>query len=99
MRDIQAWMLSPTPLAETPSKAEAAVDFILSTLRHVDGTSHQQLQQLTGFKVPIRITEALESHGLITTVQDHIQLTQEGFPIADGIVRELIDHLEPTKPT
>jgi len=97
--DLKDWMLAPTPLAETPSKPEAAADFILSTLRHVDGTSLQQLYQLTEFRIPDRVTQTLAAHGLITTVQGHIQLTHAGFPIADGIVRELIDRLEPTDPT
>jgi oxygen-independent coproporphyrinogen-3 oxidase len=98
-RDLDIWFDDPHPKLESTTGIESAVDLVLSTLRHVDGLSRQRLQTATGFRVPEYTISTLSKHGLIAASRDYIKLTENGFPIADGVVKELTQSLEPIRVT
>lgn len=93
--ELAAWYDTPQPTSSTPTQHEAAIDFILSTLRHIDGTSTEQLHRMTGFKCGDDEVAVLLKQRAITKEDGAIRLTHEAFPIADGIVRSLVESLEP----
>jgi oxygen-independent coproporphyrinogen-3 oxidase len=92
--DLEQWFSNPEPQPSTPSQHEAAIDLILSTLRHIDGLCTKSLREQTGFGLNPARVQALTSHGVITCASEYIRLTHDAFPMADGIVRAVIDALE-----
>lgn len=96
--DVAAWRDAWTASRELPTRAEAAIDLILSTLRHRDGLSLAELAASTGHTLraevlapllapPDHAPRLLERHG------EHLRLTRDGFPLADGVVSRVVDAL------
>ena len=86
-------MSEPLPCSDHPSDHDAAIDHILSTLRHVEGTEHETLHSLSGHRLCTQTIELLSQSGLICRDAHRIRLTHEGFPVADGITRRLCSSL------
>ena len=89
------WLTNPTPSVYTPDARDRAIDFVLSTMRHVDGLNLAELRNSTGFCVDKAVTANLLSTGAVTAHDTRLCLTHDAFPIADGIVSRLIDALLP----
>ena len=92
---LDAWYNDPVPTIESPTPEEAALDMLLSTLRHVDGVSLQALQTETAFTLDPEILRDLAARHLIDEVAHHIRLTPGAYPVADGVVRRMADALIP----
>jgi putative oxygen-independent coproporphyrinogen III oxidase len=92
--DLEQWFSNPDPQQSIPSQHEAAIDFILSTLRHTDGLCTKSLREQTGFGLNPARVQALTNHGVITCASGYICLSHDAFPVADGIVRAVIEALE-----
>jgi len=90
-QDIDAWYDDPAPEEQSPEPLDAAVDYLLSSLRHIDGSSRTTLRQQYGFDLCQSDLLPLIRQGFIHEHGDHVRLTQAGFPLADGILRKLID--------
>ena len=93
--DWKEWDADPTPMRTRPTAEEAAVDYLLSSLRHIEGTQ-LDLLHARGHTIGPQTLHTLKNHGLITFSRTKVQLLPEAFPLADGIVRRLISGLEPT---
>ena len=97
--DIDDWYANPAPVEQRPDHQDAAIDYLLSSLRHVDGSSRTALREHYGFKLGQSNINRLIEQDFIVEYGDHVQLTQTGFPLADGILRNLIESLERTHRT
>lgn len=95
--DLSEWLDAPNPQLSHPSKHEAAIDRILSTLRHSSGLNLDALMQDTGFEVAPDTLHRLRSTQCIRDEGSSICLTHSSFPMADGIVRRIIEGLVPAQ--
>jgi putative oxygen-independent coproporphyrinogen III oxidase len=91
--DWKDWDADPTPMRTRPTAEEAAVDYLLSSLRHIEGTQLEQLHA-RGHSIQPQTLHTLKDHRLITFSKTKVQLLPDAFPLADGIVRSLIGGLE-----
>jgi oxygen-independent coproporphyrinogen-3 oxidase len=91
--NLQQWLEDPTPDVTRPSRHEHAMDRILSTLRHSQGLDLNALRTESGLTIEDQTLRALTATGAVRLVDAHLQLTPDAYPIADGIVRRLIDGL------
>lgn len=94
----ERWLADWTESRELPSPMEAAVDLVLSTLRHRDGLPLPWVEARTGCRVELDALRPLlhpprGSARLLAHEGDALRLTREGFPLADGIVARVIDAL------
>ena len=92
-RQLEDWYADPVPARENPSAEDAALDMLLSTLRHVDGLCLDALEAETQHRVSTGVLEALSARNLIRTNASTIRLTPRAFPVADGVVRRIADAL------
>lgn len=93
--DLDAWRADPRGTEERPGPAAAAIDLVLSTLRHVDGLPLSTLAADTGHAPEPRTVAALVHAGLLTRRGDHLALTDAGFPVGDGVVSRICESLRP----
>lgn len=96
----ERWREDPTETRERGSAEEAAVDLVLSTLRHRDGLDLALLARRAAHRVreaALRPLLAPPPGGapLLERHEGHLRLTGEGFPLADGVVSRVIGALEP----
>ncbi len=94
-RDISRWLQAPQPTRCMPSGQEAATDLILTTLRHRSGLNLSQLSERTGYALPAEAIDHFIRAGFLSREHSRIRLTSNGYPLADGIVRQLCTRLEP----
>jgi oxygen-independent coproporphyrinogen-3 oxidase len=92
--ELEAWFGASAHEVHRPSPSESAIDFILSTLRHVDGLNLRQLKQRTGFGLNEVELSRLHDNGQIHRHNGSIRLQRDAFLVADGVVRTLINALE-----
>ena len=92
---LEAWYGDPVPSRESPTAEEAALDMLLSTLRHVDGVSLEALQAKTGHTLNPDTVRDLSARHLIDSRARHLRLTPAAYPVADGVVRRMADALIP----
>lgn len=97
--DINKWWSAPPPSGETVTPHEAAIDYLLSSVRHTDGCDLKYLSHSTGMRPHRHTIEQLIAAGLITHENHHLKLTATSFSLADGVTRKLCNSLEriPTK--
>jgi oxygen-independent coproporphyrinogen-3 oxidase len=88
-RDVDAWLLAPCAQPTATSPRESAVDHILSTLRHIDGTEHAALWEASRHRLCADTVQNLIQDGLLVSNSDQIRLTTAAFPLADGVARRL----------
>lgn len=98
LADPAAWRGAWTATRELPGPLEAAIDLVLSTLRHQDGLDLERLRLQTGYELdPTRIAPLLRApEGAARLLRRQgalLQLTREAFPLADGVVSRVIDAL------
>ena len=91
--DLETWLADPCGQSERPDSWQAAVDFLLSTLRHIDGTDQALLRARTGHSVRTAAKTALVRAGLLHEQGEQLRLTMEGWPLADGITWQLCEAL------
>jgi oxygen-independent coproporphyrinogen-3 oxidase len=99
LTSISEWLENPHPAGVQTTAYEAAIDQVLSSLRHVDGLDLSTLRANSGHKVDDDAISHLTSGGLLTHSKEHLHLTDAAFPIADGIVRRICDGLYLPKST
>ena len=85
----------PSIVQERPTPKQRAIDRLLSGLRTTRGISLEQLAFDTGFSPNELCLRGLERGGVLNRKSGHIRLTQNGFPVADGIISRLTESLEP----
>jgi len=86
---FEAWLADLAGLVEPPDDLQAAIDHVLSTLRHVEGLDLARLFRRTGHAPSPAVTAALCRAGLLIHDARHLCLTAEAFPLADGVVERL----------
>ena len=95
---LNAWFDDPISHESTPSPQEAAIDYMLSTVRHAAGIDRSILRARSGYDLSENDINALISESLIIRYNGHIALTKAAFPIADGVTRKLIGGLQALEP-
>ena len=92
---LDEWYADPTPRRESPTTEEAALDMLLSPLRHVDGLPIAALHTETQYTLNPEVIRDLCRRELISTEEHHIRLPDEAYTVAAGVVRCLADALIP----
>ncbi len=92
---LEAWLADPRGEEERPDAGAAAIDLVLSTLRHVDGLPLAALRARTGHTLRPAPVDALLRAGLVYQDSGHVRLTDAGYPLADGVVARLCGALQP----
>ncbi len=92
---VSEWIAQPCARDERPSPKEAAIDHLLSTLRHCNGTTHRGLLEVSGYKLSEQTIDTLCQAGLLIRNTCGIHLTLEGFAMSDGVIRRLAETLSP----
>ena len=93
---VDEWLADIAGVTEHPTREEAAVDLILSSLRHVDGLDLGLLHRRCRMRPAPAVVNAIATGGALEIVHNHLGLTVEGFPVADGIVSRLCRSLLPS---
>ena len=97
--DIEAWLAAPASGTETPTAHEAAIDLVLSTLRHRDGLPLTLLQRRTGHTLRLtQLAPFLQRRLLVHRSEEGREalcLGTEGWPVADGLVKAVVGALQP----
>ena len=91
--DVENWLENPPPLAERPSPASAAVDYLLSTLRHIEGSDLNELYAQTGLRPTESTVQTLIDGGMLKQEGPMLRLRPAGVALADGIVQKLCESL------
>ncbi|MFM2245731.1 MAG: radical family heme chaperone HemW [Pseudomonadota bacterium] len=95
--ELAAWRAHPTGAVERPGPREAAVDRILSTLRHEAGLDLAALDADTGHQPDPDEIARLIRGGALRAGAGRVQLQPHAFPVADGVVRRLVAALRPAR--
>lgn len=95
----EGWLATPLESRALPTPAEAATDFVLSTLRHRAGLPLDELERRTSHRLRLdRLRPMLEPppgvEPLLARDAHALRLTRAGFPVADGLVERVVDALE-----
>ena len=93
--DLAKWWSHPPPISERVTPHEAAIDYLLSSVRHKDGCDLRHLSACSGMQPNPGTIQQLIETGLIIRNKHHLQLTPTSFPLADGITRKLCNALDP----
>lgn len=93
---LDAWLEDAPGALERPDARQGAVDFVLSTLRHVDGLPLAPLRHRFGLDVDARRLTGLIAAGLLGWGEGRLRLCPAGFPVADGLVERVVDALVPS---
>lgn len=89
------WTAGTEPTVERPTPDQAVTDRIVSGLRGVDGVLDLELGPFT---IDPRTRGQLVAAGLLAPEPGRLQLTLEGFPVADAVIRALVRSLTPPEP-
>jgi putative oxygen-independent coproporphyrinogen III oxidase len=92
---LEEWLADPAGTSERPDPWQTAVDHLLSTLRHVDGIASDTLTRRTGYRIRPETVRSLIVGGLLQLEDNHLRLTEAGWPLADGITWRLCEALIP----
>ena len=93
--DLDDWIRDPRGREERPEPEAAAIDLVLSTLRHVDGLPLDRLLAETGHLPSADVLDALVRAGLVLRDGSSVALTDDGFPVGDGIIARICSSLLP----
>jgi oxygen-independent coproporphyrinogen-3 oxidase len=93
--DVGAWLVRDDPTAESgiPSPRERAVDLLVSCLRGRDGLDLDHLRARSGHFLSGSALDPLAARDLLVRDGPRIRLGEAGFPVADAVVRHLVDRL------
>ena len=81
---------------ERPSKREQAVEYMLGSLRHIDGVNLHHLNSL-GWKISDKKIASHVEHGLIKIEENSIRAHARGWKLINSLLLELESSLEPTQ--
>lgn len=95
--DLARWQADLHGDRERPDAEAAASDLLVSGLRGVDGLSLARLADRTALRPDPAAVTRLVRLGLLRDAPPHavLALSDEGFAVADGVVRALVDALGP----
>lgn len=88
-----AWTAGVPPDVERPDAEGRAVDALISGLRGTEGIDDQALGS---FQVSPSVRRQLVENGLLQPTPHRLALTHAAFPVADAVVRKLVDALVPS---
>jgi oxygen-independent coproporphyrinogen III oxidase len=91
---LAEWLDDGPGSSERPDLRQAAVDFVLSTMRHVDGLPLEPLRRRFGLVLDADRLAGLTKAGLLSWSDGHLRLEPAGFPVADGLVERVVDAME-----
>ena len=95
--DVLTWMdrADPTLFEEAYEPQRYASDLLISALRGVDGLPLDYLASRSGLRPRSAVVDQLVGAGLLMPTPGKLALTALGMPVADSVVRSLIEALEP----
>lgn len=77
-----------------PSPEGRAVDLLVSATRGVEGTTEARLRARSGLRLAPGVLAGLKRAGMLVDAPGRIALAHAGFPVADAVIRRLVDALE-----
>lgn len=83
----------PTASSERPSDRARATDALVSGMRAVEGVDLDRLRARTGLGPDPAVVARLVAGGAVEARGARLALTHAGFPIADAVIRRLVDGL------
>ena len=94
-RNLNHYLVHPVDLAqmEHPTANERAADLLISGMRGVEGVDRARLRERTGLDVQDAIVQILIRSRLLQPDSERLALAHDGFPIADSVIRRLLDTL------
>ncbi len=92
--DVNAWLDHPRGTLEHPQPRDAAIDFLLSSLRHREGVRLTHLKDRTKFCIRTSDLRPHVARGLLEIDASSIRIGSNGWHVADGLVRALVDALQ-----
>ncbi len=95
---FEAWLADPWGEVERPDAEAAAYDRVLTTLRHTDGLDLEALEADLGFVLRPSALASLLATGLAHRRGPALRLRDEGWPLADTVLRKVIDGLRRAAP-
>ena len=92
--DPATWLTDdPTLSSERPTGEDAAIDRLVSGMRHIGGVDLEAMIAICGHRPSDPAIERLVAAGLLERDGTRIRLTYAGFPIADSVVNALVSGL------
>jgi len=91
---LDAWPALGFAEQERPSAEQAALDYLLTATRHVDGFSLDALEQ-RGFSIPAPALEGLIRAGWLRRAGRRVKLVGGGWAMADGVTLRLAGAMSP----
>ena len=83
----------PTLHWDEPTPLSTATDHLVGGMRGIHGVHLERLKTRTGLHIKPSLLRGLIDGGMIAEKGARIHLTNDGFPIADAVVRKLVDGL------
>ncbi|MFT4976522.1 MAG: oxygen-independent coproporphyrinogen-3 oxidase [Myxococcota bacterium] len=91
---LDDWLREGLAERETPTAEQAAIDYLLTALRHTDGLDLGVLDTM-GFGFPAAALTAPSRAGWLRQEGARARLVGEGWAMADGITRRLAEAMRP----
>jgi len=91
---LKDWLNEPFEIQAPTTPKEAAVDYVLTTIRHADGIDHKTLKNSFGYVVDLNVLDLLIAERLVVVTDDNIRLCYSGWPLSDAITRTLVAGLQ-----
>lgn len=85
--------MDPTAASETPTRAQAAMDYVTSAIRSRRGVQLSHLESRHRFHLHSAIVDQLSTLGFLQRDEGRVYLSHEGFPIADTVASRLVEGL------
>ena len=79
-----------TASTEVITPADQAVEYLMMSLRLREGSSRSRFEALNGAGLPEGALAWLRDDGFLTVTKDRIAATDQGRPVLNAIVRELL---------
>jgi len=84
----------PTAHIEAPTRTQAAMDYVASSIRSRMGIDLTHLAKRHRCEVRHSVSEQLGHAGMVAAGQERIRLTEDGFPVADSVASRLVEGLQ-----
>ena len=93
--DVEQYLKCPSnhQQCELPSPIDAATDYLLGSVRLSEGVDLEFLKEPLGFIIPAHCINGHANKGTMTIEKSRLRLTKRGFPVADALIRDLVDSL------
>ncbi|MEL6344208.1 MAG: hypothetical protein AAFV53_13900, partial [Myxococcota bacterium] len=90
-RQWEPWLRDGVEEVERPAPLQAALDYLLTAIRHVGGLDQEMLETRWGARLDPATVQALESQRFISVDDRIIRLYGDGWALVDGLTVKLAE--------